>query len=61
LSDVFLIVRLPLTASTFSLKLRTIFASMATPGASSAGVDELNVGIVLATVKLKSVVELIPA
>jgi len=51
----------PLTASTFSLKLRTIFASMATPGASSSGTDELNVGSVLVVVKLKSVVELIPA
>jgi len=61
LSDVFLIVRLPLTASTFSLKLRTIFASLSTSIALLAGTDELNVGIVLATVKLKSVVELIPA
>ena len=39
--------RLPLSASTFSLKLRTIFASNATPGASSAGTDEVNVGAVL--------------
>ena len=47
LSDVFLIVMFPLSASTLSLKLRTIFASIATPVALSAGVDELKVGAVL--------------
>ena len=59
--DVFLIVIFPLSVSTFSLKLRTIVASSATLGALSAGTDEVNVGIVLAVVKLKAVVELIPA
>ena len=60
-SDVFLIVIFPLSTLTFSLKLRTIFALSATPVASSAGTDELNVGIVFTVVKLRSVVELIPA
>jgi hypothetical protein len=52
LSDVFLIVMFPLFASTLSLKLRTIFESIATPDALSAGVDELNVGTALTDVKL---------
>ena len=45
---VFLIVIVPpLSASTFSLKFRTIFESTATPVALLAGVDELKVGAVL--------------
>ena len=51
----------PLSASTLSLKLRTIVESTATLVALSAGTDELNVGTALAVVKLKAVVELIPA
>ena len=54
-------VMFPLSASTFSLKLRTIVESTATPVALSAGTDELNVGTGLVLVKLKAVVELIPA
>ena len=61
LSDVFLMVMFPLSASTFSLKLRTIVESTAIPVALSAGTDELNVGTGLVLVKLKAVVELIPA
>ena len=61
LSDVFFMVIFPLSASTFSLKLRTIVESTATPVALSAGTDELNVGTGLVLVKLKAVVELIPA
>ena len=57
----FLMVMFPLSASTFSLKLRTIVESTATPVALSAGTDELNVGTALVLVKLKAVVELIPA
>ena len=60
-SDVLWIVIFPLSVSTFSLKLRTIVASSATSVASSSGTDEVNVGIVLVVVKLRSVVELIPA
>ena len=52
---------LPLSASTLSLKFRTIFASLATSVALSAGVDELKVGKLFAEIKLKAVVELIPA
>ena len=51
----------PLSTSTLSLKLRTIFASLSIPVASSAGTDELNVGTALTVVKLKAVAELIPA
>ena len=54
-------VMFPLSTSTFSLKLRTIVESSATLVALSAGTDELSVGTVLAVVKLKAVVELIPA
>ena len=54
-------VMFPLSTSTFSLKLRTIVESTATPVALSAGTDELNVGTGLVLVKLKAVVELIPA
>ena len=61
LSDVFFMVIFPLSTSTFSLKLRTIVESTATPVALSAGTDELNVGTGLVLVKLKAVVELIPA
>ena len=60
-SDVFLIVIFPLSASTFSLKFKTIFASLSTSIASSAGTDEVNVGTEFIVVKLRSVVELIPA
>ena len=38
-----------------------MFASSAIPLALSVGVDELNVGNIFAVVKLKAVVELIPA
>ena len=60
---VFLIVIVPpLSASTFSLKLRTIVELSATPVASSSGTDEVNVGIVFTVVKLKASVSLgIPA
>ena len=59
-SDVFLMVILPLSASTFSLKLRTIVELRATSVVLS-GTEELNVGTALAVVKLNAVVELIPA
>ena len=63
LSEVFLIVIFPVSTSTISLKFRTIFASSATSVALSAGVDDDNVGFwtSAAVVKLKAVVELIPA
>ena len=61
LSDVFLIVIYPVSTSTISLKFKIIFASLDTLVALSAGVDELKVGKTLAVVKLKAVVELIPA
>ena len=52
----------PVSASTFSLKFKIIFASLSTSGASSAGTDEVNVGTALVVVKLKAVLELgIPA
>ena len=61
-SDVFLIIIVPpLSASTFSLKLRTIVASTAILVALSVGTDEVNVGNVLVVVKLRSVKEAIPA
>ena len=61
-SDVFLIVIFPVSTSTFSLKFRTIFASIATLVALSAGLADDNVGLVLSTVvKLKAVVLEIPA
>ena len=50
-SDVFLIVIFPVSASTFSLKFRTIFESTATLVASSEGVEELNVGSVFEITK----------
>ena len=46
----------PLSASTFSLKLRTIVELSATPVALSAGTEELSVGTALAVVKLNAVV-----
>ena len=45
-SDVLWIVIFPLSTLTISLKVRTIFALSATPVASSAGTDELNIGSV---------------
>ena len=61
-SEVFLIVMLPLSASTVSLNVRTMFASTATLVASSAGLEELKVGAVVSTVvKLNAVVLDIPA
>ena len=44
MSEVFLIVILPLWTVTLSLKFKTIFASLATLDALSAGTDELKVG-----------------
>ena len=61
LSDVFFIVMLPVSASTFSLKLRTIVESSATLVALSAGTDEFNVGTTFTVVKLKAVVLDIPS
>ena len=61
-SDVFLIVIFPLSASTLSLKFKTMLASSSTSVASSAGVEDESVGLALSTeVKLNAVVELIPA
>ena len=61
-SEVFLIVILPVSTSTLSLKFKIIFASLATSVALSAGDDDDKVGSVLSpVVKLKAVVELIPA
>ena len=54
-------VMFPVSASTFSLKLRTIVVSRAISVALSAGTDELSVGTALVDVKLNAVVELIPA
>ena len=62
LSDVFLIVILPLSASTASAKLRTILLSIATAVALSAGDQLLNVGLIVsAIVNERLVVSLIPA
>ena len=62
LSDVFLIVIFPDVALTLSLNVRTILALTATPVALSAGTEEERVGAILSSVvKLKAVVELIPA
>ena len=49
-SEVFFIVILPLSASTFSLKFSTMFASTATSVALSAGLEDDNVGFVLSDV-----------
>ena len=46
-SEVFLIVILPLSVSTVSLNVKTIFALTATPVALSAGVDDERVGAVV--------------
>ena len=52
----------PVSASTFSLKFKIIFASLSTSIASSSGTDEVNVGTALVFVKLKASVSLgIPA
>ena len=62
LSDVFLIVIFPVSASTLSSKFKTIFAFTPTAVALSAGVEDDNVGLTTSeVVKLKAVVELIPA
>ena len=50
LSEVFLIVIFPVSASTLSSKFKTIFASLDTLVALSAGVDELRVGLVVSGV-----------
>jgi hypothetical protein len=61
-SEVFLIVILPVSTSTLSLKFKTILASLATSVALSAGDDDDKVGSILSpVVKLRAVVELIPA
>ena len=61
-SDFFLIVIFPVSASTLSLKFRTMFESTATSVALLEGVDDDNVGLVTsAVVKLRAIVELIPA
>ena len=61
-SEVFLIVILPLSASTLSLKFKTIFTSTSTSVALSAGLEDDNVGFVSSdVVKLNVVVSLIPA
>ena len=55
-------VMFPLSTSTLSLKFSTIFASIATAVALSAGDEDDSVGLTTsAVVKLKAVVELIPA
>ena len=61
-SVVFLIIMLPLSASTASLKVRTILAVSETPVAPSAGVAEAKVGTVASlVVKLSVVFDTIPA
>ena len=62
LSEVFLMVILPLCLATASLKLSTILASTATAVALSAGFDEDSVGSAIsAVVKLSAVVLVMPA
>ena len=56
LSDDFLIVILPLSTSTASLKVRTILAVLTIPVAPSAGAEEDRVGIVFIRVPLPIVV-----
>ena len=51
----------PVSASTFSLKLRTIVELSATLVALSAGTDELSVGTTFTVVKFKAVVLDIPS
>ena len=61
-SDVFLMVILPLSTSTASLKVRTILASTAIPVEPSTGVEEDRVGTpISAVVKLSAVVLEMPA
>ena len=62
-SAVLLIVILPLSTFTNSLKVRTILASTATPVAPSAGDDEAKVGALLSAtvVKLSAVLSEMPA
>ena len=53
---------MPLSASTLSLKFKTIFTSTSTSVALSAGLEEDNVGFVVSdVVKLNVVVSSIPA
>ena len=59
--EAILIVILPLPTTTFSLKFKTMVPSFITFVALSAGVDELRVGNTFAEVKVKAVVEPIPA
>ena len=54
-SEVFLMIILPDSTSTASLKVSTILLSTATPIALSAGVDELSVGLVV-SIKPPSVI-----
>ena len=62
LSEVFLMVILPLCLATASLKFKTILASTATAVALSAGEDEDSVGSAIsAVVKLSAVVLEMPA
>ena len=62
LSEDFLIVILPLSTSTASLKVSTILASTATPVALSDGVEEERVGATTsALVKFNVVASVMPA
>jgi len=60
LSEVFLIVMLPDSTSTASLKFRTILAFAATLAALSAGVDEDRVGAVVSVIATTSVDQIDP-
>ena len=59
--EAILMVILPLPTTTFSLKFKTMVPSFITFVALSAGVDELRVGNTFAEVKVKAVVDVIPA
>ena len=59
-SDVFLMVMLPDSTSTASLKVSTMLLSTPTLVALSAGDEEDSVGSVPAVVKLSAVVDVIP-
>ena len=59
--EAILMVILPLPTTTFLLKFKTMVPSFITFVALSAGVDELRVGITFAEVKVKAVVDVIPA
>ena len=62
LSDDFLIVILPLSTSTASLKVSTILASTAIPVAPSVGIEEDRVGaLTSAIVKFSVVASVMPA